>query len=68
MRIYTLLALSLIIIVLSGCNSGSNEAPGQEHDALLNSQRAPLDKAHEVEQMMQDQQNQLNQQIEDQTR
>ena len=68
MRIYTLLALSLIIIVLSGCNSGNNEVPSQEHDTLLDSQRAPLDKTHEVEQMMQDHQNQLNQQIEDPTR
>jgi hypothetical protein len=68
MRIDTLLALSLIIIVLSGCNSGSNEDQDQEHEALLNSQRAPLDKAHEVEIMMQDHQDQLNQQIDDQTR
>lgn len=62
-----LLALCLIVSGLTACNSGSDEASNQEHDDLLKSQRAPLDKAHEVEQMMQDRQQQLDQRIQDQT-
>jgi hypothetical protein len=62
-----LLTLCLTMSGLTACNSGNNEASSGQHDDLLNSQRAPLDKAHEVEQMIQDRQRQLDQRIQDQT-
>jgi len=64
---YNLLALCLIVSGLAACNNGNDGATNREQDALLNSQRAPLDKAHEVEQIMQDRQKQLDQRIQDQT-
>ncbi len=62
-----LLTLCLMMSGLTACNGGSNETSSDQHDDLLNSQRAPLDKAYEVEQMMQDRQRQLDQRIQDQT-
>jgi len=64
---YILLTLCLIVSGLTACNSSNDGASSQEQDALLNSQRAPLDKAHEVEQIMLDRQKQLDQRIQDQT-
>lgn len=64
----TFIGMVIILSLLQACSDGPEAEQASKPETVFDSQTEALDKAHQVDQMMQDHQKELDRQLQDTTR